>query len=98
MKCKTDSMLLPDNPSAIRNTEELSAKKLLVYFLETFDTMDELFNRTKAMQALEKLLDEKEKSEAHKEACCMLYDLTAEICSCFCRFLAESPHVHVTID
>ena len=98
MKCKCNSELPPDHLFAINDTQELAAKRLLIYFWETFETLEELLYRSETVQAIYALLEQCETKNIPKQARAILEGLPWEVCECFYRFLSECPHVHVTID
>ena len=98
MKCKCRSMLLEDNPCAINDTREISAKKMLTYFLETFGTVEDLLYDSETMQAINTILQASETQNVPQKARDILEELPWTVCTCFYKFLSECPHVHVTID
>lgn len=98
MKCKCHSTLTDNNTYAINDTNQLSAKRLLMYFLETFNPIEELLYKTETVQAIYAFTDKQNIDNEQEKLLTILENLPWEVCVCFYRFITESPHIHITID
>ncbi|MDE6397871.1 MAG: hypothetical protein K2L51_00965 [Clostridiales bacterium] len=98
MKCKSVSDLKDDSPFAINDTKEITAKRLLMYFVETFDPLAELLTDSDTLKALHKLLEIGKGKGLNFDEHTIIENLPWLVCECFSQFLLECPHIHVTID
>ncbi len=98
MKCKCESELTENSPFAIKDTKELTAKKLLTYFLETFDPLTALLHDSETVKTLYKITEKSKDLGLTFHEQTIAESLPWEVCYSFSKFLLECPHVHVTID
>lgn len=98
MKLDYDSVITPNNDLAIADTKEIDAKKLLAMFLESYSILDDCIGKSKTVKAFYKAVRTLYDDASNQKIRCILDSVPAAICHSFLKFLAECPHIHVTID
>lgn len=99
MKLKEDGdSLMSTDKLLIRDTKELTAKRLLTLFMAEYSPLEEIMERSEEVKAINTIYKMMNKCGIKLDLIDKAQSLPWIVCHCFYEFLAESPHIHVTID
>lgn len=96
MKIKYDTCLEPDLD--MNATEEINAKKLLMLFLDEHAPLDRTFEMEDELKTFYAALDKMEGDEYMKSVKSSVEAFPWMVCRCVYEFIAQCPHIHITID
>lgn len=98
MKLKYDLAQHPSGITAVKDTNEITAKRLFAMFMHSYAVADEIMAKHKNLLHLYDVADGKRKKQARDCLRDAVTDLSVAVCDAFIEFLAFCPHVHITLN
>lgn len=98
MKIEHIGDISSENPLFIKDTKDITTKRLLTLFLDTYSPLCDLYDNSESAKAINAIAETWEKEKRDANIYRAIARLPIAVCRCFLEFINDCPNIHITID